>query len=140
MVHRSVKKALFTLLAVVMLISGIRAETTYAILYTGGRGSPLRAPNVRRSIVWQQQDLFTGESIGNRQSRSLPEYVSRGRKRSTLYRQADSPYLPAEAIPFAYSLSSSAGIRRRKQEPYVRSWIIRYIHDQDGEKDGAHPL
>ena len=60
----------------------------------------------------------------------------RSRERAN-FRMDDTGMLPEQTDLSFSSLYTASALRRWNRQPHVRSWIIRYIHDQDGEKDGA---
>ncbi len=133
------KKQLAFCLALILLLSGIQAGSA-AI---SGNVSPFHGsshtPSVHRIIYWLHHDVSTEERLGTRSARLILEHciLSRGRG---FCRMPDILYPVSRADSASCPPASAAMLHRQEKEPYTHSWMIRYIHDQDGEKEGARPL
>jgi hypothetical protein len=82
------------------------------------------------------RDVSTSEILGRRDAETIIAGSIRSRERAN-FRMDDTGMLPEQTDLSFSSLYTASALRRWNRQPHVRSWIIRYIHDQDGEKDGA---
>lgn len=129
------KKWLFLPLFAAMILSGIRTGPAAAYL-DAFPADARQAARLRQAVTMPYHDVLTAESLGRNNAESVIACSIRNRGK-VVYKITDSCLL-ADAAAFAFPcLSTGSALRRRNRQPYVRSWIIRYIHDQDGEKDGA---
>lgn len=130
------RKWLFLPLFVAMILSGIRAEPVAAYANTFPSDTPPKTEKLRQIAVMPYRDALTAEILGRKNAQSIIACSIRNRGK-TIYQKSDSGLL-TDVSAFSFpSLCTASALRRRNRQPYVRSWIIRYIHDQDGEKDGA---
>lgn len=129
------KKWLFLPLFAAMILSGIRTGPAAAYL-DAFPADARQAARLRQAVTMPYHDVLTAERLGRNNAESVIACSIRNRGK-VVYKITDSCLL-ADAAAFAFPfLSTGSALRRRNRQPYVRSWIIRYIHDQDGEKDGA---
>lgn len=129
------KKWLFLSLLAAMALSGIRTGPA-ACPDSFPADASRQAARLRQAVAVPYHDVLTAESLGRNNAESVIACSIRNRGK-VVYKITDSCLL-ADAAAFAFPfLSTGSALRRRNRQPYVRSWIIRYIHDQDGEKDGA---
>ena len=130
------KKWLFLPLVAAMILAGIRTGPAAAYLDAFPPDASLQAARLQQVVIIPYHDIITAENLGRNSAESVIACSIRNRG-NMIYRITDS-CLPADAAAFAFPfLCTGPALRRRNRQLYVRSWIIRYIHDQDGEKDGA---
>lgn len=133
------KKRLALYLAAILLLSGVQAKTA-AI---SGNIRPFQtsphAPAVHSIVYWLYHDVSAEESLGTRSARSVLEHCARSRSKG-FCRMPNLLYSISRADTASCPPAPAAMLHRQEIEPYTVSWMIHYIHDQDGEKEGARPL
>ena len=134
------KKVVFLMLSLAMLLSGLRIGTTVTYVYATQSEIPLQTQNIRQNVIWMNQDLPIGRLAGYRHTDSVPNYSRAESRKRMLYGPGDFSCLTDELTNSAQIPFSTSELCRRNKKLHARSWIIRYIHDQDGEKDGAFLL
>ena len=130
------RKWFFMIITAVLALSGIRTGSAAACSVSPPADIPLSPARLQRILINPHHDVSTSEILGRKNAEALVASSIRNRTRAN-FRMDDTGILPEQANLSFSSLYTEAALRRWNRQPHVRSWIIRYIHDQDGEKDGA---
>lgn len=130
------RKWLFLIITAVLALSGTRTGSAAACSVSPPSDIPLSAARLQRTLFMPYRDVSTSEILGRRDAETLVAGSIRSRERAN-FRMDDTGMLPEQTDLSFSSLYTASALRRWNRQPHVRSWIIRYIHDQDGEKDGA---
>ena len=133
------KKQLFIWLAVVLFLSGIQTGSAISYGSTKTLHTSPHTPAIQHIVSWLYHDVSTEENLGTRSVRSILDCCIRSRGKG-FCRIPDPIYPVSKSDVFLYAPASAAKLYQQTREPYALSWIIRYIHDQDGEKDSTRPL
>ena len=133
------KRHLFLWLSAVLLLSGIQTKAATAYSSTRPFHTPLRSPVVQYMVSWLYHDVSTGESLGTRSVKTVLDCCTRNPGRG-FCRMPDPVYMRSRPDILSYPSALTARLYRQSRETGSIPWIIRYIHDQDGEKEGRHPL
>lgn len=130
------RKWLFLIITAVLALSGTRTGSAAACSVSPPSDIPLPAARLQRTLLMPYRDVSTSEILGRRDAETLVAGSIRSRERAN-FRMDDTGMLPEQTDLSFSSLYTASALRKWNRQPHVRSWIIRYIHDQDGEKDGA---
>ena len=130
------RKWLFLIITAVLALSGTRTGSAAACSVNPPSHIPLSAARLQRTLLMPYRDVSTSEILGRRDAETIIVGSIRSRERAN-FRMDDTGMLPEQTDLSFSSLYTASALRRWNRQPHVRSWIIRYIHDQDGEKDGA---
>ncbi len=130
------RKWLFLIITAVLALSGTRTGSAAACSVNPPSHIPLSAARLQRTLLMPYRDVSTSEILGRRDAETIIAGSIRSRERAN-FRMDDTGMLPEQTDLSFSSLYTASALRRWNRQPHVRSWIIRYIHDQDGEKDGA---
>ena len=130
------RKWLFLIITAVLALSGTRTGAAAACSVSPPSDIPLSAARLQRTLLMPYRDVSTSEILGRRDAETIIAGSIRSRERAN-FRMDDTGMLPEQTDLSFSSLYTASALRRWNRQPHVRSWIIRYIHDQDGEKDGA---
>ena len=141
------RKWLFLIITAVLALSGTRTGSAAACSVNPPSHIPLSAARLQRTLLMPYRDVSTSEILGRRDAETiiagsiryfLQHYLETiGSRERANFRMDDTGMLPEQTDLSFSSLYTASALRRWNRQPHVRSWIIRYIHDQDGEKDGA---
>ncbi|MCH5266380.1 MAG: hypothetical protein J1F02_10805 [Lachnospiraceae bacterium] len=130
------KSAFLWLLAATLFFAGIHAEKSSAAVYAGYQNKiPLSAQNYRTYHARLYHDISTSEITGGKSASVIIDCAKRGRK-SFLYRQG-SAFCGVSRPPL---LPRFPGLARGQLPlPFDNTLdtVIRYIHNQDGEKGSS---
>lgn len=132
------KRRLALYLAAILLLSGIQTKSAIFSSIRPFQTSS-HAPAVHSIVYWLYHDVSAEESLGTRSARLVLEHCMRSRSKG-FCRMPDLLYSISRADTASCPPVPAAVLHRQEREPYTVSWIIHYIHDQDGEKEGARPL
>lgn len=132
--HRIRKTKLVWILSMLMLLSCIHSgQVTAASIYLPSVGVPLSPATYKSNMVWRNDDISTSEIIGIRRAGALLEYSQRTKRRQSCH-ETHVPFFGTLENRWIFHTKTAAkqslvtGIDSKYK-------IIRYIHDQDGEKD-----
>lgn len=130
------KKLFILIVTMLMAFSVIQSEHSSALAYADSHNEiPLSTRACQVDYARLYHDVSTGEIIGVRNVRTILDCVERSRSR-IIYRTSCLPYGETTLSEWSGGHSTT---RQRSQtsESISLDRIIRYIHDQDGEKDSA---
>ena len=133
---KSKSTKLVCLLVLLMILSSVSAgQANASAVILPSKATPLTCRNYQsRQAMWKQNDISTSEILGIRNTLTLLEYNVRQTRRRLSYHHIDTDLKTLSYNPsfFTYKMIVSHSLNEELDSQYK---IIRYIHDQDGEKD-----
>jgi len=135
MAFNRIRKTKFVcILSLLMILTSIHSgQATAASINLPSTAIPLSSTTYKSNAVWSNDDISTSELIGVRRASALFEYSQRSKRRQ-LYLDSHIPFISStgNCENFNYKTAVKQSLATGIDSKYK---IIRYIHDQDGEKD-----